>query len=174
MATLTLLRGPGRDLGRDGMARRVVAALAAGVLVATLAGCTAEPGPDTATGTPSAPPSATPTPTGPVFVPDGSADDNLPLFTAVMQQVAAGTEATAGRAYVDALVAAGFDKAAMQVTADRTTVDDPVDSLQFAVAWGGDCLVGQVGPSTPQPTAMVLPALPSGGCLIGQTRPIDW
>ncbi|OYC96189.1 hypothetical protein CI089_10920 [Microbacterium sp. Yaish 1] len=91
-----------------------------------------------------------------------------------MNQVAAGPESVAGRAYIDALVAAGFDKSAMQVTADRTSVDDPVDSLQFSVLWAGECLVGQVGPSTPAPTAMVLPELPSGGCLIGQTRPIDW
>lgn len=143
-------------------------------LVAALAavGCAPEPAP-----TPTAPsvtPSATPTATGPVLLPEGTADDNLPLFTSVMQQVAAGPESVAGRAYVDALVAAGFDKSAMQVTADRTSVDNPVDSLQFSVQWGAECLVGQVGPSTPAPTAVVLPELPSGGCLVGQTRPIDW
>ncbi|RAZ35152.1 hypothetical protein DO944_03420 [Microbacterium sp. SMR1] len=91
-----------------------------------------------------------------------------------MNQVAASPDSVAGRAYIDALVAAGFDKSTMQVTADRTSVDDPVDSLQFSVLWAGECLVGQVGPSTPAPTATVLPELPSGGCLIGRTRPIDW
>lgn len=79
-----------------------------------------------------------------------------------------------GRAYIDALTAAGFDKAAMEVTPDRTSVDDPVDSLQFSVLWKGQCLVGQVGPSTPQPTALVLDPVPSGTCLIGHTRTIDW
>ncbi len=120
----------------------------------------------------------TPAPTtteGPApLSPESTAADNLPLFSEVMNQVAASQDSVAGRAYIDALVAAGFDKSTMQVTADRTSVDDPVDSLQFSVLWAGECLVGQVGPSTPAPTATVLPELPSGGCLIGQTRPIDW
>jgi len=42
------------------------------------------------------------------------------------------------------------------------------------VRWSGECLVGQVGPSTPEPVAVVLPLVPTGTCLIGQTRPIDW
>ena len=42
----------------------------------------------------------------------------------------------AGRAYIDALVAAGFDKAAMQVTPDQTTVGNPAESIQFSVRWG--------------------------------------
>lgn len=140
------------------------------------AGCAPvdEPAPSSPAATPTPAETATPTPTGPQLVTDGSAQDNLPLFTAVMQQVAATPENAAGRAYIDALVAAGFDRAAMQVTADRTTVDNPVDSLQFSVQWGQECLVGQVGPSTPAPTALVLPELPSGGCLVGKTRPIDW
>ncbi|QLD13136.1 hypothetical protein HW566_00515 [Microbacterium oleivorans] len=91
-----------------------------------------------------------------------------------MRSVASSAESVAGRAYIDALVAAGFDKGAMQVTADRTSVGDPVDSLQFSVSWQGECLVGQVGPSTPAPTALVLPELDSGGCLVGDTRSIDW
>lgn len=119
-------------------------------------------------------PTPTPTPAGPTLVVDGSAEDNLPLFTEVMQTVAATAQSVEGRAYIDALAAAGFDKSAMEVTYDRTTVDNAADSIQFSVAWEGECLIGQVGPSTPAPTAVVLPALPAGGCLIGETRPIDW
>ncbi|MBP2419535.1 DUF6993 domain-containing protein [Microbacterium imperiale] len=151
-------------------------AAAAVIVAATLAvaGCS-QTNPEPVPTTPSPVETTTePAPQGPVLVPEGSAADNLPLFTAVMEQVAATPDNVAGRAYVDALVAAGFDKAAMQVTADRTSVDDPVDSLQFSVLWKGECLVGQVGPSTPAPTALVLPELPSGGCLVGLTRPIDW
>ncbi len=122
--------------------------------------------------TPSDTPS--PTPTGPALVPDGSADDNLPLFLEVVEQVAAAHDQIEGRLYIDALVAAGFEKQAMEVTHDRTTVDNPADSIQFSVLWGDECLVGQVGPSTPAPTAVVLPELPSGGCLVGDTRDIDW
>ena len=146
----------------------LAAALAAALVCAgVLAGCTQEPAPPAPTPSPSS------TPEPPRLVPDGSADDNLPFFRAVVLQIAA-TGSVEGRAYLDALVAAGFDKTAMQVTPDRTTVDNPADSIQFSVLWQDECLVGQVGPSTPQPTAVVMPALPYGGCLVGNTRPIDW
>ncbi|MCK2027309.1 hypothetical protein KZC56_13445 [Microbacterium sp. SSW1-47] len=80
-----------------------------------------------------------------------------------------------GRAYIDALVAGGFDRTAMQVTPDQTTVGNPVESLQFSVRWGEEsCLVGQVGPSTGQVVAVVMPQLAEGRCLVGTTRPIDW
>lgn len=140
------------------------------MLAIALVGCTPQP-------TPSAPPateSPTPAVSGPVLVPDGTAEDNLPLFAAVMEQVAATDVRAQGRAYVDALVQAGFAKADMEVTNDLTTVGNPADSIQFSVRWSGECLVGQVGPSTPAPTALVLPLVPGGTCLIGQTRPIDW
>lgn len=112
--------------------------------------------------------------TAPVLVPDGTAADNLPLFSQVVGTVWAGADNQSGRAYIDALVAAGFDKAAMQVTEDFSTVGNRAESLQFSVLWGPDCLVGQVGPATGEPVAVVVTALTEGGCLIGSTRPIDW
>ncbi len=118
-----------------------------------------------------------PTPTleaGPVFVPDGTAEDNLPLFASVVSAVWATPAQAQGRAYVDALAAAGFDKATMQVTNDQSTVGNPAESIQFSVQWEDSCLMGQVGPATGEPVAVVMPALPTGGCLIGKTRPIDW
>lgn len=126
------------------------------------------------TSTASVGPSGTPSPSVPVLVPDGSAEDNLSFFRVVMDSVWAEDQSYQGRAYIDALVAAGFPKADMEVTQDRTTVDNPADAIQFSVRWQGECLVGQVGPSTPAPTAVVLPEVPGGTCLIGQTRPIDW
>ncbi len=107
-------------------------------------------------------------------MPDGSAADNLDLFAAVVRGVWSTERRAEGRAYIDALVAAGFPKADMEVTRDRTTVDNPADAIQFSVRWAGECLVGQVGPSTPEPTALVLPEVPGGTCLVGMTRPIDW
>lgn len=107
-------------------------------------------------------------------MPDGSAADNLPYFASIVAQVWSGPENVSGRAYIDALVAAGFDKGAMQVTNDRSTVGNPAESIQFSVLWDGECLVGQVGPATGEPVAVVLPAVGDGVCLIGQTRPIDW
>lgn len=118
---------------------------------------------------------ATPTSAATVYVPDGSAADNLPLFTSVVADVWSSDARVSGRAYIDALVEAGFDREAMQVTPDTTTVGNPVESLQFSVRWGADeCLVGQVGPSTGAPVTVVLPQLAEGRCLVGATRPIDW
>lgn len=151
------------------------------VLAVALVGCTAPAPMDSPTPSTSSP-SATPTPTetstpepsGPVFVPDGTAADNLPLFAQVVSAVWGSPDNASGRAYIDALVAAGFDKTAMQVTNDTSTVGNRAESLQFSVLWGDECLVGQVGPATGDPVAVVLPALPEGGCLIGATRTIDW
>lgn len=144
-------------------------------VVVGLAGCTAT-APPPSTGANS---SATTDPTNPsevaaTFNPDGTAQDNLPLFAAVVNRVWEDGAGAVGRAYIDELVAVGFDKEAMSLTEDRTTVDNPADSIQFAVEWDGECLVGQVGPSVPAPAALVMPVLDDGGCLIGETRPIDW
>lgn len=108
-------------------------------------------------------------------MPDGSADENLTVFTTVSERIWATEQRASGRAYIDALIAAGFDRAAMQVTQDRTTVGNPVESLQFSVRWGDDeCLIGQVGPSTGKVVTAVMPQLAEGRCLVGTTRPIDW
>jgi len=111
-----------------------------------------------------------------VLVPDGSAAQNLPLFREITEKVWASSQRASGRAYIDALVAAGFDKRAMQVTNDTSTVGNPAESIQFSVYWKNDgkCLVGQVGPATGSPVATVLPGLPGDLCLLGDTRPIDW
>lgn len=107
-------------------------------------------------------------------MPEGTAADNLPLFAAVTASVWASGDRAAGRAYVDALTAAGFDKAAMQVTRDTSTVGNPAESIQFSVRWGDECLVGQVGPATGDPVTVVVPVIAEGTCLVGETRPIDW
>ncbi|MFJ4225020.1 DUF6993 domain-containing protein [Microbacterium sp. NPDC089695] len=153
------------------------AVLAAGALAALLALASCAPqgdqSPSPSPGTPS--PSAPASPEAPAYVADGSAADNLPLFTAVTAQVWSSDQRGAGRAYIDALIAAGFDRAAMQVTQDVTTVGNAVESLQFSVAWGeAECLIGQVGPSTGEPVTLVMPQLDGGRCLIGTTRAIDW
>jgi hypothetical protein len=107
-------------------------------------------------------------------VPEGTATDNLPVFTAVTSTVWGSPEQVSGRAYIDALVSAGFDKAGMQVTYDRSTVGNPAESIQFSVRWDDECLVGQVGPATGAPVTVVVPVLAEGTCLVGETRPIDW
>ncbi len=122
----------------------------------------------------SSPGAAETPPAAPTLLPEGSAADNLPVFTDVTARVWASDQRASGRAYIDALVIAGFDKAAMQVTQDTSTVGNPAESIQFSVQWGSECLVGQVGPATGEPVTTIVAALPEGGCLIGQTRPIDW
>lgn len=132
-----------------------------------------EPAPTTAV-EPAPTASASAEPAGPVLLPDGSAEDNLPLFTAVAQTVWESPQNAEGRAYVDALVAAGFDKGAMQVTEDMSTIGNAAETLEFSVQWGEECLLGQVGPVTGALVTSVAPALAGGGCLLGDTRPIDW
>jgi hypothetical protein len=154
--------------------RTAVSLVAVSGLALLLSGCfggSPEPVPSASEPTSETP---SPTATASALVPDGTAAQNLPYFSDVVRQVWAGPEQVSGRAYVDALVAAGFDKTAMQLTPDESTVGNPAESIQFSVHWGSDCLVGQVGPATGEPFATVVPALADGACLVGNTRPIDW
>lgn len=153
----------------------LTAIVAALVLVACAQSPTPDDGPTSAAPSPSVSVSPTPTtPPAPALQRDGTAEENLPYFTLVTQQVWAGPERMAGRAYVDALVAAGFEKSRMQVTRDQTAIGNAADSIQFSVAWDDQCLIGQAGAAFPEPTTVVLPILEGGACLIGDTRPIDW
>lgn len=157
-------------------ARVILTVALVGVLTACSPGAPEATPTPTATPTDGAPsPSATPTTSAePTLVPDGTADDNLPLFSSVTAAVWATDARVTGRAYIDALTAAGFDRAAMQVTQDQSTVGNPAESIQFSVRWNDQCLIGQVGPATGDPVTVVVPVLAEGTCLVGQTRPIDW
>lgn len=114
--------------------------------------------------------------TEPVFSADGSAAENLPFFVRTLQQFAAGEGPIEGQPVVDALAAAGFEKSAMQVSFDHTTIGLPVDNLFVSVRIGADCLVGQLVPEGREYTAMSAPAVgpDENICIIGETRPIDW
>ncbi len=172
-----MARHPERTLAPPRAASSSRAAVLSLVLAGVvLTGCTA-PDAQAPSPSPSLTDTATPVPTEPAppaLVPDGTAADNLPLFTEVTASVWATEDRVSGRAYVDALTAAGFDRSAMQVTPDLSTVGNPAESIQFSVLWGAECLVGQVGPATGDPVTIVVPVLAEGMCLVGQTRPIDW
>ncbi|MFT4219998.1 MAG: hypothetical protein QM611_05725 [Microbacterium sp.] len=159
----------------DARARRLGACAAAALLaVALIAGCAAEPVEPTAS-TPASPtPTVSETPVKIALHPDGTAEDNLPLFARVAAKVWKSGSKAKGRAYVDALAKAGFDKSDMQVTKDTTTIGEPAESIQFSVLWGKECLIGQVGPATGKPVTTVMPALQGKTCLVGKTREIDW
>ena len=152
---------------------RICAAVAVAAVLA-LTGCTPAPAPVAPTSAAPTPVATETPPAAPALVADGTAADNLPYFQTIVAAVWAGPEQVSGRAYIDALTAAGFDKAAMQVTDDESTVGNAAESIQFSVRWREECLVGQVGPATGQPVTTVLPGLADGGCLVGATRPIDW
>jgi hypothetical protein len=103
----------------------------------------------------------------------GAVERELTRFDAVNRRTLAGTPAAGGRAFVDGLVAAGYEKADMQVTEDSTTIGLPVPSVQFSVLWRGVCLIGQHGPRSGGYHGVTGEPV-DGRCLIGRTRAIDW
>ena len=117
--------------------------------------------------------SATPTAApDPVLDLSGTAGQNKAYFDFVTNRFLASGAPVNGRALIDNLVSAGFDKKAMEVTPDRTSANLQADNVEFSVRINGTCLVGQWGNIGFASTAQKL--LASGKCLIGTTRTIDW
>lgn len=153
----------------------VAVAVAAGL---ALTGCTGTPPTATSsTSASSAGPASRASGTAPTAAPsydaNASTADALAEFTAVVKKRLVTDPQPHGRDVVDALVAAGFDKKAMQLTPDDTTIGRGVDSIEFSVLWRRkDCLIGQVGSAGFSSASA--PVLSTGKCLIGTTRTIDW
>jgi hypothetical protein len=150
------------------------AAIVAALIVTSvsLAGCvTSASAPLSPSAPPGAAPAASPT-RAPTLVAGGTAQENKAYFDAVNTRLFATTASANGRSIIDNLVAAGFDKASMQVTPDRTSINGSVDSILFSVKIGTMCLLGQHGGGGY--SSAVEAALTSGVCLIGKTRVIDW
>lgn len=119
------------------------------------------------------PPPASATPTAePEFVPGGTAEQNKPWFDHVNQQTLAANPVATSRELVDGLAGGGFDKAAMEVTFDKTNVQLEADYIIVSVKIGEDCLIGQRGPRGY--TSEITPPVSTGKCLIGHTQTIDW
>jgi hypothetical protein len=157
-------------MNRLSLARTPVVAV---VLAIVLAGCVPQEAVQTSTPTP--PPTPTPTATAapaPALKPGESAEANQPYWDQVNTDFYAAHGMSDGRSIIDNLVAAGFVKADMQVTPDRTAIDLAVDSIYFSVKLGDECLLGQFTPGAYH--GSLGPALSTGGCLVGLTRPIDW
>jgi hypothetical protein len=150
---------------------RVALVLAGLVLTGSLAACTEAPTDDRASAAPT--PTLTASAPAVALLPDGTAEDNKPFFDQVNAATAQNAEA-GGRDFIDALVAAGFDKATMEVTKDATTLGDRAESIQFSVRWTDGCLIGQFGPAVDGYHSTVQPVLGTDRCLIGETRTIDW
>lgn len=142
------------------------------LVVLALVGCVGEPMPvPTYTPTGSASPSAEPD-QDPVFHPTGTAAANQQYFDFVNRAWNNAHQMSDGRSIVDNLVAAGFTKADMEVTADTTALNIPVDGIQVSVRIKDECLIAQF--SNGGYTGILAAVLGTGKCLVGQTRPIDW
>ena len=163
------MRGSGRAWG--------TAILGIGLAIA-LAGCVPgapTPVPTEEPSTSASPGGSTPSPSAsepPKLNLQGTAGENLAYFNKVNLDYIQKGGATDGRSLIDNLVDAGFPKAAMEVTPDRTTVNAQADQVQYSVRLNGTCLIGQFGGGEFNGTAQ--PLLASNKCLIGTTRPIDW
>jgi hypothetical protein len=142
-----------------------------------LSGCSTPAPGATAHPSTAATPAGAPAPTAPpapTLKPDLSASENLAYFDMVSAGVLAANPAADGRVFVDALSRAGFDKTQMEVTFDSTAAGLAADSIQFALRFNGECLIGQTGPASDGYHSVVTALLGTGRCLVGATRQIDW
>lgn len=150
---------------------RTATLLALAASTALLAGCSLLEGP-----TPETPPRGTAVApeVAPEFIPGGTAEENLPYFAHVLRSYGEGTGAVRGQPIVDAVVAAGFDPALMQVSFDQTKTNLVADNIFVSVRVDASCLIGQVVSEDRSTFAVVEPAVGPNGdiCLIGNTAPI--
>ncbi len=107
------------------------------------------------------------------FVPGGAAAQNRGAFDAAIRGVVQTSSNAGGDAVVSALVSAGFDRAAMQVSSSTTSAKLQPGSISVAVKLGSQCLIGQWGGAIDGYHSTVAQVLGSGGCLIGGTAPLD-
>ena len=155
------------------MRKKAVRPSVIGVLAAALAlsGCASsdeQPAP-TAVATPTQ--TATPEP-DPEFIEGGTAGQNRSYFDFVLTGMLERSPRPSSETVVNALVLAGFDKAAMQVTADTTPVGDRADSILVSVLIDDQCLIGQIIDA--QVSSQLTDVLGTGRCLVGRTLSIDW
>lgn len=115
-----------------------------GFLLVTSACTAAETPPPTAP-----PPIVSPNPTSGLAGP--TAAESKAAFDQAAQGIIASTPAPSLQAFIDALVAVGFDRARMQSTSEVTTQGKPVDAVFWAVEFPDGCLIGQYRPVEPDP-----------------------
>jgi len=152
------------------MSRLIAVGVVAGILA--LSGCQAQPEPVAE----EAPPPVViadeePIEVIPEFVVGGSAEENLPYIDYVLTSAGAGTGLFGSLDAVSVLEDAGFDRANMEVTSDRTSLELAAESITIAVVIGGECALGQW--SSSWYASSVTPLLGSGTCLLGDTLSLD-
>jgi hypothetical protein len=152
------------------MGRHIIVGVVAGMLV--LSGCQAQPGP--VVDVPPPPPvtiDEEPVDVIPEFIEGGSAEDNLPYIDYVLTEAGAGTGLFGSLDAVAVLENAGFDRANMEVTSDRTALELAAESITIAVIIDGECALGQW--SSSWYASSVTPLLGAGTCLLGDTLSLD-
>ncbi|MEO8727560.1 MAG: hypothetical protein ABI383_15725 [Acidobacteriaceae bacterium] len=145
--------------------------------IVALSGCTAQvptSPPATAASASSSPQLSASPSVAPIlgYLSSGTAQANKPYFDSITSALIAANNSVDGKAIIDSLVTAGFDKANMQLTPDKTSINGNADSVLFSVRIGNSCLLGQH--SGAEYVSSVQAALKSGNCLVGQTRAINW
>lgn len=149
---------------------RALAAALLGGSALVLAACTPTPAvAPSPTPTVSAGPTDAPPPPPPEPVLDGTAEDNKEFFDLHNWELINSGAPLSGPAFIDNLVAAGYERGAMEVTVDTTTVGVPADNVVFSIRFGEQCLLGQWG--NIGYTSMIAPVLSTGRCIIGSERP---
>jgi hypothetical protein len=124
--------------------------------------------------------SATPTAatTAPVltrFDPAAADEANLLLFKDALTKAAhsKAADSVTGKVLMDSLVAAGFDVAAMQRTADQTSANLQTPTLTVSVRLQKSCLIGQFVRSDASVSTELTAPIETQACLIGQTVPVS-
>jgi hypothetical protein len=148
------------------------AVLALGVVLAGCVGGVPTPTPTAADPSSSSSAGATPPPATPVINLNGTAAQNQAFFDQLNKKLIAKGGDLGGRSFIDNLVKAGYTKAAMEVTPDRTVANNQADNIQFSILLNGTCLIGSYGVAGYG--SSYGPILGTGHCLIGTTRPINW
>ncbi len=173
--------GSGLSATSGGWLPHIVAAAAVLVSLTACGASLEQPATPTAgnTSTPTglsapAPSASSVLPSDPVLRPELGAKQNLAYFDFVNRRTLAVNPNADGKAFIDGLIAAGFAKADLQVTADRTSANLPSDSIQFSVRLNGSCLIGQNGKGSLGYHSIATALLATGNCLIGNTRSINW
>lgn len=161
---------------RRALHRAAIALFGAALLGGGLASCVILQGPMPATPPRTAAPAPSPDDPEVQYVPGGSAEDNLPFFERTLAEYATSESPIEGAPIVDALAAAGFDTAHMQVTYDLTRTGLVSDNIFVSARFDDSCLIGQFVTETRELFTEIAQALGADHsiCIIGTTRPIDW
>lgn len=158
-------------------ARFVALVAAATVGTALLSGCSqlftqTTPGQQPAPITTTVPSTDAPAPAA--YDPTTGTAGNKALWDAINTATATNAQQAGttpgGSAFIDALAAAGFDRATLEVSADRTSIDLAASSIEFSARFADGCLLGQFGPDDTGYRSIITPLPTSGTCLIGSPR----